>query len=141
MTIGTRIRSRFARSLVCALAAAAFAAPAAIADPPQGHRAAPPDVVDRYLANDRAHAGQPIPMPDVFERYVASRAGINNRTRDGYQPRPQRAETNAVAASQTSADGFSWGDAGIGAAFGIALSLIAGGTLLANRRRQRVAHP
>jgi hypothetical protein len=141
MTIETPIQSRFARSLVCALAAAALSAPAALADPPQGHRAPPSDVVDRYLANDRAHASQPIGTPDVIERYVESRAGIVDRTPDGYLPRAQRGEIQAASVSQASADGFGWGDAGIGAALGFVLSLIAGGTLLAARRRQRVAHP
>jgi hypothetical protein len=141
MAIKTPIHSRFARSLVCALAAAAFAAPAAVADLPQGHRAPPPDLVDRYLANDRAHAGQPLPTPDLIERWVASRAGIAAGNSAAYRPRPQRGETNAVSPSHTSSDGFSWGDAGIGAAFGFAFSAIAAGTLLATRRRQRTAHP
>jgi hypothetical protein len=140
MTIETHIQRRFARSVVCALAAAAFFAPAALADPPQGHRAPTSDVVDRYLANDRAHASRPVGTPDVLERYVESRAGIVGLTPDGYQPRSQRGETQAASVSQASADGFGWNDAGIGAAVGFAFSLIAGGTLLAARRRQRAAH-
>lgn len=140
MTIGTHIQSRFVRSLVCALAAAAFTAPAALADPPQGHRAPPSDVVDRYLANDRAHSIKPIRTPDVIERYVESRAGIVDRTPDGYLPRVQRGEIQAAALPEASTDGFGWGDAGIGAAFGFALSSLVAATLLATRRRQRIAH-
>jgi hypothetical protein len=139
MTIETLVHSRLPRSLVCALAAAAFAAPAAVADPPQGHRAPPSNVVDRYLANDRTHVGQPTRTADAIEPHVASRAGITARTPDGYQP-SRHGQTRAAAASQSSSDGFSWGDAGIGAAFGFAFSVIATGTLLATRGRQRMAH-
>jgi hypothetical protein len=140
MTIETLAHSRLPRSLVCALAAAAFAAPAAVADPPQGHRAPPSNVVDRYLANDRTHAGQPTRTADAIEPHVARRAGITARTPDGYQP-SRHVETGAAAASQSPSAGFSWGDAGIGAVFGFAFSLIAAGTLLATRGRQRMAHP
>ena len=139
MTIKTPIHSRFARSLACGLAAAAVVVPAAIADPPQGRRAPPSDVVDRYLANDRAHAAPAAGTADVIERYVESRARITGLTSEGYQPR-RRGHPNAVAASQSFSDGFSWGDASIGAAFGFVVSLIAGGALLATRGRQRTVH-
>jgi hypothetical protein len=138
MTIETLIHTRLAVTVVCVLAVAAFASPAAFADPPQGHRAPPTDVVDRYLANDRAHARQPIRKPDVIERYVESRVGIANRTPDGYQPQLRRGETQALSASTASADGFGWLDAGIGAAFGFALGLIALGSVFATR--QQIAH-
>jgi hypothetical protein len=138
MTIGTLIHTRLAVTVVCVLAVAAFASPAALADPPQGHRAPPTDVVDRYLANERAHAAKPIRTPDLVERYVESRAGIADRTPDGYQPQLRRGETQALSLAQTTPDGFNWGDAGIGAAFGFALGLIALGSVFATR--QQIAH-
>jgi hypothetical protein len=112
------------------------------------------DAVDRYLANDSAQARQPTPTPDLIERWVASGrgqadliersveirrpVGFPDGRPDGYQPQVRGTGTEAVAVSRTSADGFAWGDAGIGAAFGLALALIAGGTLLA--ARGRLAH-
>jgi hypothetical protein len=126
------------------------------------------DAVDRYLANDSAQARQPTPTPDLIERWVASGrgqadlierwvasrrgqtdviersveirrpVGLPDGRPDGYQPQVRGTGTEAVAVSRTSADGFAWGDAGIGAAFGLALALIAGGTLVA--ARGRLAH-
>jgi hypothetical protein len=167
MTIEKHITRGLATLAV--VAAGVLAAPVALADPPSAHRAPPSDAVDRYLANDSAHARQPTPTPDLIERWVASGRGqadlierwvasgrgqadviersIETRRPvgfpdgrpDGYQPQVRGTGTEAVAVSRTSTDGFAWGDAGIGAAFGLALALIAGGTLLA--ARGRLAHP
>jgi len=53
MIIGTHIKSTIVKAVVCGIAVAALGAPAALADPPQGHRATSPDALDRYVANNR----------------------------------------------------------------------------------------
>jgi hypothetical protein len=149
MTIGTHI-TRKGLAVLATGAAAALSAPAALADPPQGHRAqlAQPDLVERYVASGRGQAdvierwvdgraGQ----PDLIERYVAIRrpVGFPDGRPDGYQPGPETTRTASPAATSVD-DAFSWGDAGIGALAGFALTLVAGGTLLAARGRGRMAH-
>jgi hypothetical protein len=128
MTIGTRIKTRILVAIVCGAAVAAVAAPAALADPPQGHRG--------------PSANAPLRIPDALDRYRQNRLpGIRDDRPDGYQSDARGAEIAAVPASKTTADGFGWGEAGIGAAFGFALSLAAIGTLvLATRGRNRMAH-
>jgi hypothetical protein len=149
MTIRTHI-TRNALALVACAATAALAAPAALADPPQGHRVqlAQPDLVERYVASGRGQAdlverwvdgraGQ----PDLLERYIAIRrpVGFPDGRPDGYQP--QRSTSLSASPAATSADGgFGWTDVGIGALAGFALMLVAGGTLLAARGRGRIAH-
>jgi hypothetical protein len=133
MTIGTNI-TRKAVTILATATAAALAAPAALADPPQGHRAelAQPDLVERYVASGRGQA-------DVIERYVAIRRpiGFPDGRPDGYQPQPR---TSAPATTISVDDGFSWADAGIGALAGFALTLVATGGMLATRTRRRIAH-
>ena len=147
MTIGTTL-IRKAFPLVVAAAVTGFAAPAALADPPQGHRAtAPPDVTERLVMSGRAATAP----PDVIERYVmGERAatlgdGTNRTARfvgrdqpDGYQPGLRTASPSGAAS--TSGDSFAWSDAGIGAVAGVAFALLAGGALLSVRTRGRLAH-
>jgi hypothetical protein len=143
MTIGTHI-TRTGLAIFAAAAVAALSAPAALADPPQGHRAefAQPDLVERYVASGRGQAdlverwvdGR-AGRPDLIERYVTSRRLVGRP--DGYQPQLRTAASQAVTSVD---DGFGWSDAGIGALAGFALTLIAGGTLLAARGRGRMAH-
>ena len=148
MTIGTQIR-RKAVTILATAAAAALAAPAALADPPQGHKTelAQPDLVERYVASGRGQAdvierwvdgraGQP--QQDLVERYVAIRRpiGFPDGRPVGYQ-QPSRA---ASPASSSVDDGFSWSDAGIGALAAFALTLVTAGGALAARGRRRMAH-
>jgi len=81
-------------------------------------------------------------VPDALDRYVANvLPRIYDGRPDGYQPQLRGTEIAGVAASSASSDEFGWGDAGIGAAFGFALSLVGMGTLLlATRGRGRMAH-
>jgi hypothetical protein len=145
MNIGTHI-TRKGLTVLATAAVAGLSAPAALADPPQGHRAqlAQPDLVERYVASGRGQAdvierwvdgraGQ----PDLIERYVAIRRPVGFP--DGYQP--QRSTSPSASPTATSVDdGFGWGDAGIGALAGFALTLAAAGMLLAVRGRGRIAH-
>jgi hypothetical protein len=133
MKIGTHI-TRGGVGILAFAAAVLLAAPAALADPPPGGRAVASDAVDRNLANDRAHARQPTPPLDVIERYVESRARLG-RAADRYEPNPSTGDSGAVSAPPVVSGGFDWGDAGLGAALGIAASLIAGGGVLIARRR------
>jgi hypothetical protein len=131
--IGTHIR-RGGVAILAFASAVVLAAPAALADPPQGHRALSSDMVDRYLANDRAHARQPTPPLDVIERYVESRARLG-RAADRYEPNRSTGDISAASAPPVVSGGFDWGDAGVGAALGFAVSLIAGGLVLIARER------
>lgn len=127
MSVGIHITRR-ALTILATAAVAAVSAPAALADPPQGHRAqtAGPDLIERYVASGRGQA-------DVVERWVDGRAGHP----DLLGPQMQASATPPT----TSVDeGFGWNDAGIGALAGFALSLAAGGALLAVRGRSRMAH-
>jgi hypothetical protein len=149
MTIGTTIK-RQGLVILASAAVAALAAPAALADPPQGHgvQLAQPDLIERYVASGRGQAdlverwvdgraGQ----PDLIERYVAIRrvVGFPDGRPDGYQPQLGTMSSASPVVSR-SEDGFGWGDAGIAALVAFALALVAGGTLLAGRGRGRVAH-
>jgi hypothetical protein len=151
MTIGTHT-TRKVLAILATMTAAAVCAPGALADPPQGHRAAgaEPDLVERYVASGRGQAdlverwvdgragtGQ----PDLVERYAAirGRVGFPDARPDGYQSQ-LRAERSASPELGRSEDGFHWADAGIGALAGFVLSLIAGGMLVAARGRGRLAH-
>jgi hypothetical protein len=118
-------RRRPAKALAVALTAAAMGAPAALADPPQGHRApaGPPTV---RIVPDALDRGPAVTSPRKFERA------------DGYQPQ-LRVATPAVLPSPGS-DGFAWGDAGIGALLGFAAALFMGGSMVLLRGRGRVAH-
>jgi hypothetical protein len=149
MTIGTPIK-RQGLAILASAAVAALAAPAALADPPQGHRAqlAQPDLIERYVASGRGQAdlverwvdgraGQ----PDLIERYVAIRrpVGFPDGRPDGYQPQLGTMSSASPVVSR-SEDGFGWSDAGIGALAGFGLTLAAAGMLLAARGRRRLAH-
>jgi hypothetical protein len=145
MTIGTQITRR-SLTILAAAAVAVLSAPAALADPPQGHRAqsAQPDLIERYVASGRGQAdlierwvdgraGQ----PDLIERYVAIRQRVGfPGGPDGYQPQLRTAPSLATTSID---EEFSWSDAGIGALAGFALTLVAGGTLLAAGGRGRIA--
>lgn len=117
--------------LVAAAAVTGLAAPAALADPPQGHRAtASADVVERLVTGERA---------------ATLGGGTNHTARfvgrdqpDGYQPGLRTASRSAGAS--TSGESFEWSDAGIGAVAGVGFALLAGGALLSLRTRGRVAH-
>jgi hypothetical protein len=146
MTIGTHIPRRLFTGIACGIAVTALVAPTAPAEPFE-HRAPASDALDRYVANNRPAFQAPRPMPDALERYVA-----NNRPALAPRPMPdaleryvsadQRREGQvALAAPSTSSDGLGWGDVGMGAAFGLAVSLLGGTTLvLATRSRGRAAH-
>ena len=139
------IRTKTFRRVLPLIAVAAFgglAAPAALADPPQGHPAtAPPDLVERYVISERAASvGQGAAIPDLVERAVAR----------GFDPRPVRPDDRAgarpVAISEPTSpvvalpgDGFEWGDATLGAAFTIAALLLAGALAVTIRQRRRIA--
>ena len=134
MTLGTH-KTRKGLAVVAALTVSAFTAPAALADPPQGHRAVQRDLVERWV-DGRAGTGQ----PDLVERYVASRAtSVARDDPDGYQPQLRTASA-ASSVAAPSGNGFAWGDAGIGALAGFVFSLIAAGALLTVRGRARLAH-
>jgi hypothetical protein len=146
MTIGSHINRKVVAFLATA-AAAALSAPAALADPPQGHKAlAQPDLVERYVASGRGQAdvierwvdGR-AGHPDLIERYVEIRrpVGFPDGRPDGYQPQTR---TAAAATTASVEGGFSWSDAGIGALAGFALTLLAAGGMLATRTRRRIAH-
>jgi hypothetical protein len=57
-------RIRRLKGIALGLAVAAIAAPAALADPPQGHRADPPDALARYLVNNSPVGAQVLTEPD-----------------------------------------------------------------------------
>jgi hypothetical protein len=161
-----KTRRQIAKAVTIACVAAAFVAPVAQADPPQGHRArvAPPDLIERYVASGRgqadlverwvdARAGQ----PDLIERYVATHrpVGFPDGRPDGYDPQlrvsggavsaPDNAVrsvprgTLPVVATETVSSGFDWADAAAGAATGALLSLLASGAI-AFARKRRLAH-
>lgn len=130
MNIGTQIK-RKGLTVLATAAAAALSVPAALADPPQGHRAlAPPDLIERWV-DGRAEKSDLIARSAEIRRPV----GFPDGRPDGYESLLRGTGVEAVVVSRTSADGFGWSDAGIGVAFGLALALIAGGTVLATRRR------
>jgi hypothetical protein len=130
MTIGANT-IRKALPLFAAAALAGLAAPAALADPPQGHRATPSlDVTERQVMGERA---------------ATLGKGTNRTARfvgrdqpDGYQPGVRTASRSG--GSSPSGGSFAWSDAGIGALAGVAFALLAGGALLSLRTRARVAH-
>jgi len=116
---------RRASALIAAAAFAGLAAPAALADPPQGHRAP-----DRVVQGERARA---------LGGGTSNIARFVGRDQpDGYQPGLRTASPSGSVS--TGGESFAWSDAGIGALAGAAFVLLAGGALLTLRTRARVAH-
>ena len=126
------IRKAFA--LVGATAVTGLAAPAALADPPQGHRptapdAAAPDLAERiYLKWRLTNVGA---VTDHTARFVG------RDQPDGYQP---GLRTASSARSASTSESFAWEDAGVGALAGFAFALLTGGALVSRRMRGRLAH-
>lgn len=117
------IRKAFA--LTGAVAVTALAAPVALADPPQGHRATSPS--ERLVVSERAATAG----TDQAARF------IGRDQPDGYQP---GLRTTSPTGGASVSDRFAWGDAGIGAVAGLTFALLAGGALISLRTRGRVAH-
>lgn len=141
---------RVARTVAAALAVAAAAAPAALAN----HQ----DVGPRLALELRNHASatgirpddraiRPRPATqqedesDAFTRYLrnhlsGSTAPVRPDDRAGFRG-PQ---ASAPITAQPATDGFDWSDAGIGAGFGSALLALLGSTLVLMRHaRRRIA--
>ena len=110
MTTRTNIIRR-AFALISTAAVAGLAAPAALADPPQGHRA-------------QAQAEYSV-------------QGERAKTLGGETSHSARFVPSGGASTS---NGFAWDDAGIGAVVGFAFALLAAGALVALRTRGRVAH-
>ena len=125
----------------------------AIASPATHTRAAP---VVQPNPDTRTVDGVPpiLPAPSVSQRAAILRAQAQERQGLAYtvpqSARYSNAETNAYASGTPASipnavvrvvshdGGFDWGDAGIGAAGGLALSLVAfGGALTVGRHRER----
>jgi hypothetical protein len=132
MKIGTHTTKTSLTLLTCVVASL-LAAPTALADPPQGHRATAvqPDVVERYVAS------HPAAQRDLVERWVDGRAGQPDLV-ERYVA--SRSFDSPSAATTRGEDGFAWSDAGIGALAGLALALLGVGTLLVASGRIRIAH-
>ena len=109
MTTRTNIIRR-AFALISTAAVAGLAAPAALADPPQGHRA-------------QAQAEYSV-------------QGERAKTLGGGTSHSTAIRSGAASTS----DGFAWDDAGIGAVVGLAFALLAAGALVSLRSRGRAAH-
>ena len=111
------------KALLAAMLAAALAAPAALADPPQGHRA------------DAASVSGPVrDQPDGYQPQLAGDAVDRFLRKAGTAP-----DRVAVAATPQS-HSFDWGDMAIGIAIGVALSLLLGLAAQIGRGRTRPAH-
>ena len=122
---------RGALALIAAAALAGLAAPAALADPPQGHRAtAPPDLVERLVSSERS-AG-------VGNLRNFEEASVRPDDRGGAR-RPVASAVLAQPPVTVSQDGFRWGDAMIGAAVAAGVLLMAGALMLMVRQRRRIA--
>jgi hypothetical protein len=111
---------RMRRSLALAIAAGALAAPAASAAPidPEGVEAP-------YTVNsvEQGQGSEQSPTPSI--NAVLGSDGVSTPT------------SVLAAAPQTEADGFDWGDAGIGAAAMLAVGAIGAGAALATGRMSR----
>jgi hypothetical protein len=107
-----------------ALALAAITAPAAAAHDRQAGWIVRPNPDQQAAQLTRTAAAQPVPTSRIV-----------HPNPDEQTPAP--APTTIVRVT-TPTDGFDWGDAGIGAAAGVALSMIGlGGALAVSQRRTR----
>jgi hypothetical protein len=130
MNASSPTRRRLARTLAATVAAAALAAPAALADPPNYSRHVP-----------TSHAAQ-VRVPEIV-------AGIAAQPEGRLAPRPEviggvsspgglvfaAAPTIHVASRS-----FDWADAGFGAGIALAAVALAAGCALALRKRVTLAH-
>jgi hypothetical protein len=124
--MGFQRRRRFTGWVVLGLATAALAAPAAQAD-------------DWYRASSANDGSAQVARPD--DRAGIRGPGAENFLAHGMRP-DDRAGVRGIAPTVSSepatvrvtVDEFSWSDAGIGAASGLALAMLAGGTFLVLRR-------
>ena len=118
---------RRAVALLGATAVAGLAAPAALADPPQGHRVT--SGVDRLVTGERAA---------TLGGETSHTARFVGRDQpDGYQP---GLRTASPTVGVSPGESFAWDDAGIGAIAGVAFALLAGAALVSLRTRGRMAH-
>jgi hypothetical protein len=118
------IRRRLINSVALGLALAAFAAPTALAQSPDGRTFASPDARDRAIAAEGTY--QDLRSPDT--RDYAQGRGTFNAPEVTVVRVPQ-------AAPSTPASGLDWADVAIGVGFAVALGLIgAGAALLVVRR-------
>jgi hypothetical protein len=116
---------RKASALIAAAVVAGLAAPAALADPPQGHR-----VPDRVVQGERAKS--------LGGGTTDTARFVGRDQPDGYQPGLRTASPSGSVS--TGDESFEWSDAGIGALAGAAFVLLAGGALFSLRTRARMAH-
>jgi hypothetical protein len=84
-----------------------------------------------------------VTVPEAQARHLlpepvpVSQAGIDAATAHHHNLEPPRSRITVIAVP--SAEGFDWGDAGIGAAGGVGAVLLAGGSAFALRRSRRAA--
>ena len=123
---------RLAGAFAALAAAAALAAPTALADPPNYQRELPqaqrtithvPEIVAGLAA---APEGRPAPRPEVISGIVPSGRQV--------------LASSLVRQSPAAHTGFSWNDAGIGAAIALAVVALASACALALRKRISLAH-
>lgn len=120
---------RIARVTAIALTAGAVAAPVASAYPPGGVPSQPAAASNNSVAHVKQHKA----------------AAYTRQDKQLVPSSPSQAPVNAVppsAPAATPIEGFDWGDAGIGAAGGLAISVVGiGGALALSQRRTRRTRP
>lgn len=142
---------RLVRRLGLAIAVAAFAAPAAQAEP-MTYTGAGTDAAPQVLYPDDLHAAVPrdsglkLSFADGVRRQVSSQPGSNGLTDSLGRPlppsngptdslgRPVDPPQPVIAAASS---GFDWSDAGIGAASAFGLMLLGVGVLFAGRHSRK----
>jgi hypothetical protein len=131
LKMGSRRKTRFTGWLVVGLATAALTAPVAQADD-WFRYAAPVEGSGQVLRpDDRAGIRGPGAVNSVgAENFLAH--GLRPDDRAGI--RGVGSVSNEPMLVRVTGDGFSWGDAGIGAASALALALLAGTSVLLLRR-------
>ena len=129
---------RITRVTAIALTAGAVAAPVATARPA---RMAPRESVAAISVSQQRQLS-------AATRPAASPAGALKYTRQDKQLAPSSSSQTPVNAAPpspptaTASNGFDWGDAGIGAAGGLAISIVGiGGALALSQRRARRTRP
>jgi hypothetical protein len=157
MTTSHRITTTAAVLLSLAAAGAPTAAARPAYDPPTAGNQTPastysrPDkttipVIPPASAAIAANASVPQSLTPQQRQRVAALSALSNRQlAAGFGVTPPGASTDstpqAVVRVQTPQSGFDWGDAGIGAAGGLALAMLGvGGGLAISRQRLRRAH-